>query len=221
MKNYFVTQRAGNVPIESSWLSPDEVARAAQFRFQKRRSDWLLGRWTAKTAVQRYLLRSGFHLEPARIEIVTAPDGAPEARLPDGAPPVSISLSHSAGTGLAAVGEGSLRLGCDLERIEPRSPEFLPDYFTAQERAFADAGADGERALRYTLIWSAKESALKWLREGLRLDTRSVEVRIGDLRAGWSPFSAHFGQELSGWWRLDGDFIETITGLDLDPPAAL
>jgi len=67
-------------------------------------------------------------------------------------------------------------MGCDLEIIEPRADSFVADYFTAEEQKMV-AGADAtDRDLRVTLLWSAKESALKALGEGLRMDTRCVAV---------------------------------------------
>ena len=68
-------------------------------------------------------------------------------------------------------------LGCDLEIVEPRSDAFIADYFTAEEQALIERTSAADRSLLLALLWSAKESALKALRAGLRLDTRSVIVR--------------------------------------------
>jgi 4'-phosphopantetheinyl transferase len=61
--------------------------------------------------------------------------------------------------------------------IELRSDAFVADYFTAEEQplvARASSPVDGLRLL--APVSSGKESALKALREGLRLDTRCVIV---------------------------------------------
>ena len=66
-----------------------------------------------------------------------------------------------------------------------------------------------------TLIWSAKESALKARRTGLRADTRAVEVRLaGDRpggRAGLLSIRCLEPEErLRGcWWVADG-YVFTI-----------
>ena len=58
---------------------------------------------------------------------------------------------------------------------------FVADYFTPAEQALAHRAPSERDWQRVTnLIWSAKESALKVLRTGLRRDTRSVEVTLGD-----------------------------------------
>ena len=76
------------------------------------------------------------------------------------------------------------------------------------------------------LVWSAKESALKVLRVGLRADTRSVEITVrSDLLVdGWAPFTAALdtGPVLHGWWRRDGVYLLTVSAQGpLDPPSAL
>ena len=77
-----------------------------------------------------------------------------------------------------------------------------------------EAGPD--RDLCANLIWSAKESAAKALREGLRLDTRSLEVRFERPQAlsDWAPLhvSSPAGV-LNGWWRVEGSLVLTTAAL--------
>jgi 4'-phosphopantetheinyl transferase len=187
------------VPADDDWLAPTERARLAALRIPKRRADWRLGRWTAKCAVAAAL-----DCDPARIAIIATESGAPLA-LRDGVPaPVAISLSHAAGHGLCAVAPAGVVLGCDLERIEPRSAAFARDYFTATEQALI--GTDPRLATR---LWCAKEAVLKALGDGLREDTRAVEVGMGTGSAdGWSRLTAVHtasGRRFDAWWReLDG-----------------
>lgn len=99
---------------------------------------------------------------------------------------MDVSLTDRAGWAVCLVGpEGELSggtLGVDLEAVEPRSRGFVADYLTAYEQAYVsgqgDPGSEGWDAAA-NLLWSAKESALKVLRVGLRADTRSVEVTLG------------------------------------------
>jgi 4'-phosphopantetheinyl transferase len=76
------------------------------------------------------------------------------------------------------------------------------------------------------LIWSAKESALKVLRTGLRRDTRSVEVGFPAEQSvdGWQPLVVRTeeGRDLPGWWRQYGEFLLTVvTGRRQPPPRPL
>jgi 4'-phosphopantetheinyl transferase len=135
---------------------------------------------------------------------------------------VTISLSHSAGTAVCALAKSSVALGCDLELIEVRSDAFVADYFTSGEQALVRAAAAPERLRLVTLLWSAKESALKALGAGLRLDTRSVEVSLGlqeDL-PGWRPLQVRYagGRLFHGWWQQTGKLLRTVTA---NPPPRL
>jgi 4'-phosphopantetheinyl transferase len=115
------------------------------------------------------------------------------------------------GTGLAAVDRAEAAVGCDVERISPNILEFIDDYITPSERLLIEGSAPDRRAEAATLIWCAKESALKSLREGLRRDTRSVEVSFGQSRRAldWEGFSivcSQSGAILHGWRRLQAGF---------------
>ncbi|MCL4837811.1 MAG: 4'-phosphopantetheinyl transferase superfamily protein [Thermoanaerobaculia bacterium] len=223
----WLSQGMGDLPADDCHLTPREAARLAGMRFEKRRSEFRLGRFTAKRALALALGRDAAPAALAAFEIGSAADGAPEPRL-DGAPaPRAISMSDRAGQAVCLVGPAGLALGIDLELVEPRSQAFVADFLTEAEQARVAAAGEGEgRALAANLIWSAKEAALKVLRTGLRRSTRSVEVELlGGLDGReWSPLSVHLreGGELAGWWRRCGAFVLTVAaGGPIPPPRAL
>ena len=239
MEVRWLEQSLADLPSDDTWLSPAEKGRCEDFRVPKRRADWRLGRWTAKQAV------AGFHQSCvsemlARIEIRAAESGAPEVLI-DGEPArVSISITHSAGVSACAIARAEMSVGCDLELVEPRDDAFLIDYFTPAEQAMVHGEDAAQRNVLSTLLWSAKESALKLLKEGLRLDTRSVEVTLEATgpalppcppsRAADPSFSFASvelgewrqlnvtqpnGQRLGGWWLSTGELVRTVV---TDPP---
>ena len=218
--------RADDVPAGDEWLSPGERAVAATLRWPKRQSDWRLGRWVAKRAVIACWTDDPGAIEPPDIEILAQPNGAPAARILAGpaAMPVSVSISHSDGMGLAVAAVGPVALGCDVERIAPRTEWFVRDYFTAAEREQVAQTAMVDRAAVVTLIWSAKEAALKVLGEGMRLDTRAVGVECsrGPLPAGDRPAAFRVrvpdARYVRGWCWVGGGFVWTVAG---DRPATL
>jgi 4'-phosphopantetheinyl transferase len=191
--------------------------------FEKRRRDWKLGRWTAKRAALSYL---GLGSEPShftKLEIIAAADGAPEAFLDGQSAHVSLSISHSAGTAFCLIGAPGIALGCDLEQIQPREPNFAADYFTEEEVGFLERGPAADRPLLTNLIWSSKESALKALRQGLRRDTRSIQVRLPAPRQeGWNPLTAidlESARTFHGWWLVQDNQVQTVaTDLATTPP---
>lgn len=216
MHVYWSEQREEDVPAGNNWLSDREVSCLAGLRFVKRRTDWRLGRWTAKHAVATFLNLPPETDSLAQIEIVAASSGAPQVVFRKQAAEVSISLSHCAGVALCAVAQGGVDLGCDLETIEPRSDAFIADYFTPTEQSLIVKVSTSERPLVVNLLWSAKESALKALQVGLRSDTRSVEVRPVDqpvsLGDRWSSLAVGHSDSRTfyGWWRKKDRMVRTI-----------
>jgi 4'-phosphopantetheinyl transferase len=200
---------AGQVTRDLAWLTPGERAVLAALRVAKRRDDWLLGRWTAK-----HLVAARLGVAPARIAIIAADDGAPEVWLDGARSGLAVSISHSGALGVAAVRDG-LAIGADIELLAPRDPALAADFFTPGERA-AVAGHDA----LVNLVWSAKESALKALRVGLREDARAAEVTgVAWPTETWAPLSvAVRAQRLPGWYRLAGNAVVTVVGPALDRP---
>ena len=228
MNVYVLEQCVTEVPPHDEWLSAREVECLNRMRFEKRRTDWRLGRWTAKFALACY-----FHLSVddeclAEIEIRPEPSGAPVVFLAGKASDISVSLSHRAGRAICAVGESGAALGCDLEIIEERSDAFVADYFTAEEQKFVAHSKPEDRSKLLALFWSAKESVLKAQRIGLRQDTRCLAVDLvrSELREPdrdfvsltkwsreWHPLQVNLGEQaFAGWWQCTRTRMITVIG---------
>jgi len=234
MEVFWLEQRQQDVPSPTDWLSAGELGRLACMRVPKRRQDWLLGRWTAKQAVAAFL---GSPCDPAAlasIEILPAESGSPQAYLATKSAPVSISLSHRNGRAACAVAGSGVGIGCDLEVVEPRCDAFVSDYFTPQEQELVARVSPANRFRLLALLWSAKESALKKLRTGLRIDTRSVAVNLArnvaqvdrvlslDARSctkSWHPLRTIYSTEVYvGWWQRSGGMIRTLVTVPASLP---
>ena len=223
----WLSQGMADVPADDAWLSSREAAWVARMRFPKRRSEFRLGRWTAKRALALYLKRDASVGALQSIEIARAPDGAP-APLADGRPADAyVTMTDRADQAVCLVGPPGTALGCDLELVEPRSDAFVADFLTATEqRLVAEAGEGDARDLVANLVWCGKESALKVLRTGLRRDTRSVEVWFRDEPEvdGWAPLSVRAveGPVFPGWWQRFGAFVLTVAATrPFTPPRPL
>ena len=203
--------RTSSVPAGNGWLGPRERLVQATLALPKRRSEWRLGRFTAKQLLSRVTAVEQLD----RIQVVAAEDGAPEAFIDEEPFPASLSITHRSGVAACVVAEGA-RAGCDLEAIEPRTQRFIDDYFTERERECVMRTAEALHDRHVALIWSAKESALKVLRVGLRRDTRRVEADIGDPGAegsAWRSLEVDVSPEnlsFPGWWRQDRDVVLTV-----------
>jgi 4'-phosphopantetheinyl transferase len=212
---------SADVPAGEAWLSARERRTAAGLRVRRRRRDWRLGRFTAKAAVGAWL-----SIAPERVEILPAADGAPEAWVDGERAPLSVSLSHRAGRALAVVARAPAVVGCDLERVEPRSGAFVREWLAPAEHGLLAAHAEADRARLTNLVWTAKEAAAKVRREGLRLDVRRAVVAPAGASAtdgAWRALRVQWGDggaPTSGWWRSEPGWVMTIAG-DPSPPRAL
>jgi phosphopantetheinyl transferase len=148
-----------------TWLSPAEAAAFDRFKIEKRRLDWLAGRLAAKRAIMA--ARPGY--TAPQVEILTAPEGKPFARLPEGAGP-EISIAHSAAGGICAVSADGSPVGVDLETLGTHGLATLALFVHPSE--VMPAGA--EPALWQTKLWTAKEAVLKLFGVGFAADPREV-----------------------------------------------
>jgi 4'-phosphopantetheinyl transferase len=234
MDVFWLEQDEADVAPNDDWFSASEKACLNAHRFPKRRADWRLGRWTAKRALAVYWNKPCSLPSLAGIEIRPAPSGAPEAFFEAKPAGVTISISHRNGTALCTIAAPATQLGCDLELVEPHSEAFVADYFTEEEQALIARFPATDEPQLLALLWSAKESALKALHEGLRRDTRSVIVSLGNPAEasevggrrsvnpalflpqngddGWHSLNVRSrdGQIFHGWWRKAGESVRTI-----------
>jgi 4'-phosphopantetheinyl transferase len=230
LRVYWIEQTAETVPDADEWLSAPELLLERRFHIKKRRTDWRLGRWTAKQAIAAYL-----ELQPdcsvfSRMEIRANPAGVPEALLQHRHAPFAISLSHCGTKAICAIASNETHIGCDIEVVAPRPDCFVDDYFTHEEQLLIEELSAAERPILITLFWSAKESALKALGTGLRRDTRSVSVHgvgiptvqrsatLNFVCTPSSPIDVWFplkvtddlGRIFNGWWRYADGFVRTL-----------
>ncbi|MGZ4788968.1 MAG: 4'-phosphopantetheinyl transferase family protein [Terriglobales bacterium] len=220
---YWLEQSESDVPRHDGWLTEREKLQLARLAVEKRRKDWRLGRWTAKRTFQAFQCLHGEICTPSQIEVRVRESGAPEICVENHS--ISISITHRNGLAMCALESNGGAIGCDLEALEPRSDTFVSDYFTNEEQVLISEAPPAAKDLTITLLWSAKESALKFLEAGLRMCTRAVNVNLGkgavqflasaphrrEMR-GWHPLKIHIdiGDSLRGWWTLRGPMIQTI-----------
>ena len=215
----------GDSPHKSTFLSDSEADRLATLTTEKRRRDWLLGRWTAKRLLQTVIWETSHTTVPLDlITVANNADGVPTiaSQLPLVDGQYSISLSHSHGQALVtAVAKPNWPIGCDIEKVAPRGEAFIDDYFTETEALLVRQVAGAQRDLLTTAVWSAKESVLKALHLGLSVDTRAVACLIDPVERpsdSWMPFKVwcdngrlpHPAPHFSGWWRVMDGFVLTL-----------
>lgn len=212
-------------------LDPVETERYEALRMDKRRKEWLLGRWTAKELMVSIIKKHyGIDLPLSGVRINSEPSGAPYAYcslsdIPERLP-FRLSLSHSGGKAFCAAvsnDQANRLLGVDIERIEPRQQGFAEDYFTWDELDLLKASEENRKLedVLVSAVWSAKEAVLKALKIGLTVDTRVVACLIEPVWPPpeiWTPFAIRLHQQFKNnrirfkaWWRVMDSYVMTVT----------
>lgn len=205
----------GSSPEEAlASLEPAEQAQLAAFPSEKRRQDWLFGRFAAKRAVHA--------LVGAWPAIATGPAGEPRVILP-GEPGLAVSLSHGHGRALAwarRTGPGGGLPGVDLELVRPRPEGTFRFYLHPDEREPVLALAPGPRDRLAILLWALKEAAFKALVPPRGLGLLDVHLAVpsgwdapqGSCQVAFREGLAERARELGGGevcaeWRYEGDLV--------------
>lgn len=210
-------------PWRTDFLSARERERFERLRFPRRRREWLLGRYAAKALLSRAEADLAERSWSA-IEILSEAGGAPVVFVDEQPRTGTLSISHRAGLVFVAWRPDGGALGVDVERIEERKGVFVEDYFTPAEQESLGGLPPDQHMLAVTLLWSLKEAALKALRQGLRLDTRRLSVRLSTpfgSAQDWQPCEVVLPAAPAPWparWRRQGDYVLTaISGETMLP----
>ena len=137
-------------------LGSRDRLRYASCRSEKRRHEFLLGRWLLHHAT------AAWPADASMITFDSTPSGAPCVKVPDGCPPVRASLSHAGGWFACALTFNGA-LGIDIEPIITRDFESMDDL------AFSDSGYPALR--RYPVDIRPREFYTRWTRHEARFKT--------------------------------------------------
>lgn len=174
--------QAEDATLESvELLGPEEFETGRGLKTPKRRREWLAARLAAKRLLGWCLQQEGIYLKGRQIQILNREDGAPRVVLEGGkiCDRYSLSLSHSRGTGVAAVAPPGHRVGVDLEAIEPRAASFLS--LMAHDDEWHES-MDGDLA-EQTRLWTLKEAVSKLLQTGFTVGFHDIRFPLhGDER---------------------------------------
>jgi len=204
-------------------LSPREERILAGLGIVPRRRKWLMGRAAAKQVVRE--MSSGEGVQDNRISVLNQPSGEPFVLIEgSGGWGRAISISHRSDIGMAAAPlDETLRIGADVESVEPRDPALVRQFYTEGEAQVVEASGQ-ERDEVVARIWSAKEAVLKLLGLGLRIDTRGVVVDLAgqgfpECPAEWQPVDVNVIAELPRqamldnlrvMWRRQSGYVLTV-----------
>ncbi len=152
-------------------LHTDERAYLETLRFTRRKSSYLLGRLSAKHALEQIL--------PERVLMNSFTIGSGVFNFPiieylpySG---YQVTISHCDSIGMALAYPESHPLGIDIEKIDHKKNTVFVSMFTDEEIQLTKTcflNVD----ITNTLLWTAKESLSKVLKTGLMIDFKILEV---------------------------------------------
>ena len=153
-------------------LSPDEIARASRFHFEKDRIHF-----TQCRSALRNLLAGYLAIPAAEIRFEYLASGKPQLAAGQNPSALQFNVSHSANMALIAVGSEH-RLGVDIEKIrgDVDTTTLAERFFSLRERAGLQALPDSLRVPGFFACWTRKEAFLKATGEGLSFPLADFSV---------------------------------------------
>jgi 4'-phosphopantetheinyl transferase len=151
-------------------LSPEELARAGRFYFEKDRNHFIAAHGMLRDVLSRYL-----GTEPQRIEFITVINGKPALAAPSAQ--CDFNLSHSGELALLAVTRGQT-VGVDVERHRPdfAGQEIAERFFSREESGKLCALPEERRVEAFFKCWTRKEAYIKAIGEGLSIPLSTFDV---------------------------------------------
>lgn len=160
-------------------LSPDELERAARFRFQKHRAQFVLTRGTLRSLLGAYL-----DISPRQISFLYSEYGKPSLAEPASHQKLNFNLSHTDGMAIFAFTRGH-RVGVDIEnlRTDFRPEEIAERFFSVAERTALREISPARRHEVFFRVWTRKEAYIKARGEGLSHPLHQFDVSLDDAAA--------------------------------------
>jgi 4'-phosphopantetheinyl transferase len=183
-----------DIPPIDKFLTPREAKMYDNFKVEKRRSEWLCGRYALKLLATDF-----FAFDMIQMEVHNVSSGKPILLVPGGTH-LPVSITHSGEYGAAAIAMLGDNIGVDVEVIEERGKEWAEMCFHKDELSSTDSSF-------LTELWVKKEAILKFLGTGLSLDMR--DIRFVERRLSF------YGKTFDIWAQLGSPRID-ISILDLD-----
>ena len=173
------------VPAPETFLSGPELEKFVSFKIEKRRRDWLGGRYAAKT-----LLKETLDLVTPLTTIEISYDSFGRPVWADREDQRLISITHSGPFCAAVCGPaGTAFLGIDIEKAEPRVNAWYQDYFHRSELELTSHQSPvtsfqlpvtdyrlPDTIHLATRLWTQKEALLKALGLGLTADLLDINL---------------------------------------------
>lgn len=162
--SYSLITVSDNMAEKLKTLMPSEEVKYSSFNNDKRKREWLAGRYAGKKALYNHI-----GVEWAVID--NKDSGVPY--FPD-YPEHHLSISHSGNYALAMV--SNKRIGVDIEQIEERPLSLCKYFYSDKEKNEIERSSKDKGTLLINKFWTRKEAVSKLLGLGGKLPFNKLEV---------------------------------------------
>jgi 4'-phosphopantetheinyl transferase len=158
--------------LELDVLSPDELARAGRYHFERDRDHFSRCRSTLRALLAVYLT-----IPAGEIRFDYSASGKPHLAAEQNRRALQFNVSHSGNMALIAFGN-ERHLGVDIERIraDVDTTALAERFFSARERAGLHTLPDHLRVPAFYACWTRKEAFLKATGDGLSFPLADFSV---------------------------------------------
>ncbi len=152
-------------------LTSEERERAARFRIERPRNDFILTRGTLRSLLAGYI-----GVTPQELSFRYTAHGKP---LLNGQSDLRFNVSHTDGLALIAVVKAR-EIGVDVEKISaaPDVRKLAERFFSIQERRSLEPLSGDELQAAFFRCWTRKEAYVKARGEGLSLPLHQFDVSV-------------------------------------------
>ena len=197
-------QALGGENIAARYLSSLEQEYFAGLTSEKRKREWLGGRFAAKYAAAELFVRKNIELPGSALAVIADENGRPflaadsrEMILPD------ISISHS-GNLAAAMAVDKGYCGIDVQKITDRVIKIAQRFCSSDEKRIMDTFFHASRQKQSTLftkLWAAKEA----IRKVANLSSLPgfLELTLTEITAGSTDKASPFWHFVFLWKQED------------------
>ena len=170
-----------NLPSAQEILTARELKTYEDFKVEKRRTEWLGGRYALKQLAMDF-----FTFNMQQMEVHNTASGKPVLLVP-GSTHLPVSITHSGDYAAAAIALTGDNIGIDMEIIEKRGKEWAKMCFHEDE-------ISSQVPFFLTELWAKKEAVSKFLGVGLSIDMKEIRFIGGRLTL--------YGKALDIWAQL-------------------
>jgi 4'-phosphopantetheinyl transferase len=156
----------------ATYLSEEESARAARFRFERDRHRFVVGRGVLRSVLGEYV-----EAPPEKIQFHYNAQGKPMLRPEMSNGRLHFNLAHSEDIAVLGITRAG-QVGVDVERVRPLPDfdELVKQFFSPRESEEFLKLSEVEKPEAFFNLWTRKEAWLKATGEGIAHSLHLVEV---------------------------------------------